>query len=59
MKKKCKSCEKELLIGFFNEQSGDDCVFCANSRVTLEEVNRSTDFETVEDNGCAGGGCTL
>ena len=59
MKKKCKSCEKELLIGFFNEQSGDDCVMCANYRVELKPVEKSTDFEVVDDKGCAGGGCTL
>mgnify|MGYP001411106721 CR=1 FL=1 len=34
--KKCKTCEKELMEAFFNEQSGDDCVFCADDRITLE-----------------------
>lgn len=56
--KKCNTCGKELNIGFFNEQSGDDCVLCAASRVELTPVEKH-DHEEVEDTGCAGGACTL
>ena len=57
--KQCKTCNKKLNVGFFNEDSGDDCVFCANSRVTIAEVKKSDDYEVVDDVGCAGGACTL
>ena len=56
---KCKSCESELLANFFNEQSGENCVLCASSGITLEKVEKSKDYEVVEDLSCAGGACTL
>ena len=56
--KKCNTCNKELIKAFFNAQSGDDCVFCANERIELEKVEKK-DFEEVESVGCDGGGCTL
>lgn len=56
--KKCKTCEKDLILAFFNEQSGDDCVFCADDRITIAKTKKQ-DYEEVEDVGCAGGACTL
>ncbi|MGL4674533.1 MAG: hypothetical protein ACRCXK_06710 [Wohlfahrtiimonas sp.] len=56
--KKCHTCGKELMVAFFNEQSGDDCVFCADDRITLARSQKH-DFEEVEDASCAGGACTL
>lgn len=56
--KKCKTCEKELMAAFFNEQSGEDCVFCADDRITLAKTQKKG-YEEVEDTGCAGGACTL
>lgn len=56
--KKCHTCGKELMVAFFNEQSGDDCVFCADDRITLARTQKN-DYEEVEDKGCAGGACTL
>lgn len=56
--KKCNTCGKELMEAFFNEQSGDDCVFCADDRITLAR-HQKHDHEEVEDTSCAGGACTL
>ena len=56
--KKCHTCEKELMLAFFNEQSGDDCVFCADDRITLIKAQKNN-YEEIEDTGCAGGACTL
>lgn len=56
--KKCNTCEKELMAAFFNAQSGNDCVFCADDRITLAK-SKKHDYEEVEDTGCAGGACTL
>lgn len=56
--KKCQTCEKELMLGFFNDQSGDDCVLCASNRIHLQAIEKH-DYEEVEDKGCAGGACTL
>ena len=56
--KKCHTCEKELMLAFFNEQSGDDCVFCADDRITLIKAQKN-DYEEIEDTGCASGACTL
>lgn len=56
--KKCHTCEKELMLAFFNEQSGDDCVFCADDRITLIKAQKN-DYEEIEDTGCVSGACTL
>lgn len=56
--KKCNTCEKDLILAFFNEQSGEDCVFCADDRITLAKTKKQ-DYEEVEDKSCAGGACTL
>ncbi|MBS7816747.1 hypothetical protein [Wohlfahrtiimonas chitiniclastica] len=56
--KKCHTCEKELMEAYFNAQSGDDCIFCANDRITIESTKKHA-YEEVEDKGCAGGACTL
>ena len=57
--KECKSCNKTLNEGFFNEQDPENCVFCANNKIKIEKVKASTDFEVVEEAGCGGGACTL
>ena len=44
--KKCHTCGQELMVAFFNEQSGDDCVFCADDRITLARSQKH-DFEEV------------
>lgn len=46
------------MVAFFNEQSGDDCVFCADDRITLTKAKKN-DYEEIEDTGCVGGACTL
>lgn len=56
--KKCNTCEKEFMAAFFNAQSGNDCVFCADDRITLAQAKKH-DYEEIEDTGCAGGACTL
>ncbi|ELV08341.1 hypothetical protein PE074_01640 [Wohlfahrtiimonas chitiniclastica] len=56
--KKCHTCEKELMEAYFNAQSGEDCIFCANDRITIESTKKHA-YEEVEDKGCAGGACTL
>ena len=56
--KKCHTCEKELMLAFFKEQSGDDCVFGADDRITLIKAQKH-DYEEIEDTGCASGACTL
>lgn len=60
-KKTCSCCEKEFLAAFFNEQTGDNCVFCFddNGGVITKEKKEQKSFEVVEDKGCASGACTL
>lgn len=56
MKKTCKECKQEVTKHFF---VNDICIPCAAKAGAKAEVKKSTDYEVVEDKGCAGGACTL
>lgn len=57
MKKECPACKESVSKHFFY---GEMCVACAaKSGSTASVDKKENDYEVVEDNGCAGGGCTL
>ncbi len=57
MKKECPACKESVSKNFFY---GEICVACAaKSGSTASVDKKENDYEVVEDNGCAGGDCTL
>lgn len=52
----CLECKKDQPSWAFKGK--EVCIFCDQSQVEIKPVEKKG-YEEVEDNGCAGGACTL